>query len=337
MKAVFLVKNGNPEQAFQVRDTPVPVLLPNQVLIRTEAFGLNFADVMARLGIYPDAPPLPAILGYEVAGRIEDVGSEVQNFSKGEKVLAFTRFGGYAEFAVTDSHAAIPIPEEMDAAAATALATQYCTALYAAEEMVNLHEGDKVLINAAAGGVGIALIQLAKRKKCMVYANCGSDEKVAFLQKQGADLVFNYRKQDYFKELKAKNIRFDVVFDSLGGRNFRKGKKLLAHGGRIVGYGAAEQLNSRNILSRIALLFRFGFYSPAFLLMQSRSIMGLNMLRIADHKPAVLQRCMQQVVELASTGELRPHVGKVFNVNEIAKAHTLLESRNSIGKIAVKW
>jgi len=337
MKTIFLVKNGKANSSFEIRETSIPVPKANQVLIKSEAFGLNFADVMARLGIYRDAPPIPSVLGYEVVGRIENFGSEVKNFKKGERVVAFTRFGAYAQYAVTDYRAAVSIPENMDAGIATALATQYCTAWFCAEEMINLREGNNVLINAAAGGVGIALIQLAKRKDCTVYANCGSDEKLSFLKNLGADFVFNYNKQDYFIELKEKKIRIDVVFDSLGGKNFKKGYKLLTHGGRIVGYGAAEQVHSKKLFSSLSLLFGFGFYSPAFMLMQSKSIIGANMLRIADSKPDVLQRCLQNVVELAINGDIKPHVGATFSADKIADAHQFLESRKSIGKIVVKW
>src|SRR3972149_31227 len=159
MKAIHLIKHGKSSTAFLQKEIPVPIPEKNQVLIKSEAFGLNFADVMARLGIYRDAPPIPSVLGYEVVGRIENFGTEVKNFKKGEHVVAFTRFGGYAEYAVTDYRAAVSIPEKM----------------------INRRERNNVLINAAAGGVGIALIQLAKRKSCIVYANCGSDEKVSFL------------------------------------------------------------------------------------------------------------------------------------------------------------
>ena len=337
MRAIFLVRNGNSHSAFQPKEVPVPVPAENEVLIKTEAFGLNFADVMARLGIYRDAPPIPCVLGYEVVGRVESFGKGVKGFQKEQRVVAFTRFGAYAEYAVADHRGVAAIPENMDAGTAAALATQYCTAWFCAEEMIHLHEGDKVLINAAAGGVGIALVQLAKRKKCMVYANCGSDEKVLFVKQLGADFVFNYNKQDYFSELNKQKIRFDVVFDSVGGTNFKKGYRLLAHGGRIVGYGAAEQVNSKFFFSTIRLLFEFGFFSPAFLLMQSRSIIGANMLRIAESKPDVLQRCLKNIIELTVSGRLKPHIGGVFSPDKIAEAHNLLESRRSIGKVIVKF
>src|SRR3990172_151959 len=152
MKAIHLIKHGKSSTAFLQKEIPVPIPEKNQVLIKSEAFGLNFADVMARLGIYPDESPIASVLGYEVVGRIENFGTEVKNFKKGEHVVAFTRFGGYAEYAVTDYRAAVSIPENMDAGIATALATQYCTAWFCAEEMINRRERNNILIKTAAGG-----------------------------------------------------------------------------------------------------------------------------------------------------------------------------------------
>lgn len=340
MKAITLIKYGKAQTAFQQSETKTPKPAPNQVLVKVEAFGLNYADVMARKGMYRDAPPVPCVLGYEAVGKIAETGTDVKNISIGQRVLAFTRFGAYAEYALTQSRAVVPIPDEMDNGIAAALATQYCTAYYAAYEMVNLHEGDHVLIHAAAGGVGIALVQLAKLKGCIVYGTAGSDEKIKFLKSIGVDFPINYQKQNFVREIR--EIRgengLDAVFDSLGGKVFSQSKKLLNYGGRIIGYGNADRSGeSGGIFSDLKMLFGFGFMNPAFLLLNSRGIIGVNMLRIADHKPDALQRCMENVVQLASKNLIKPYVGGRFRVNEIAKAHEFLESRKSIGKIVVEW
>lgn len=168
MKAVYLVKTGDPETAFEIREIPKPQPAPDQVRIKVEAFGLNFADVMARLGLYRGAPPLPAVLGYDIVGRIEECGEAVQDLKAGDRVTALTRFGGYAEYAVTESSAAAKISEDMPAGVAAALSTQYCTAYYLAYEMANLQQNDRVLTHAAAGVVGTALVQMALYKQCML-------------------------------------------------------------------------------------------------------------------------------------------------------------------------
>jgi NADPH:quinone reductase-like Zn-dependent oxidoreductase len=336
MKAHTLVRTGAASTAFELREMPKPVPAPGQLLIKVEAFGLNFADVIARHGKYRDAPPMPAVLGYEVVGRVES--SDNGNFKAGDRVTAFTRFGGYAEYAVTDVRAAAKIPEDMDAGLAAALATQYCTAVFCAEEMVNLQPSDHVLIHAAAGGVGTALTQLCKRKGCTVYGTAGSEEKRKYVLENGADHAFNYKTQDFAAEIrKLQPGGLDLVFDSVGGKTFNRSNALLSAGGRIVTYGAAEQMDKKTIFGSIRLLIDFGFTNPVFLLMKSKSVIGVNMLRIADTRPDILQRCLLRVVDLAGRNEIKPHVGGRFPAAQLAEAHAFLESGKSTGKIIVSW
>lgn len=338
MKTITLIKHGIAETAFEQRETSTPVPSENQVLIRVEAFGLNFADVMARFGLYKEAPPLPSVLGYEVVGHIESKGAAVAGLQVGQRVVAFTRFGGYAQYAVAEAIAVTPIPDDMQVGIAAALATQYCTAFYASEIMANVQPGEHVMIQAAAGGVGIALVQLAKRKKCTVYGTASSPDKLEFLRSIGVDHPINYKTQDFYevvKKLRPEGI--DVAFDSVGGTSFKKSRKLLAHGGRILSYGAAESMTGANKFSLIKTALSFGFVHPVPLMMQSKAVMGVNMLRIAESKPAVLQHCLKSVVALATVGELKPHVGGAFTADKIADAHAFLESRKSIGKVVVKW
>ncbi len=336
MKGALIVKNGSPEKAFEIRELPSPQVKEGEVLIEVEAFGLNYADVMARLGFYKDAPPLPALVGYEVVGRIIQVGMGVVDRKVGDRVVGMTRFGGYAELAVTDARATAIIGEEVDAGQATALATQYGTAYYAAAEMVQLFEGDYVLIQAAAGGVGTALVQWAKHKGCTVFGTAGSDKKLAYLKEQGVDYPINYNKNDFFTEVK--NVvgerGLDVAFDSIGGDHIKKSLKLVGAGGRVVGYGAARMTNA-NLFQKIGVAWGFGLHSPISLLMNSKGIIGVNMLRIADFRPLVIKRVLEQVVHYYEKGIFKPVVGGEYKFEEIAKAHEFLQSRKSMGKIVV--
>lgn len=340
MKAYYLVKNGVAEKAFELRDLPELTPKAGEILIHSEAFGLNFADVMARLGLYRDAPPLPAVLGYENVGRIAAVGPGVTDLRVGQRVVALTRFGGYAQAAIADARAAMPIPDDMDAGVATALATQYATAWYAAEEAVRLHPGDNILIHAAAGGVGIALIQLAKRRGATIFGTAGSDEKLKFLKEQGVDYPINYRKVDFAEEVKRLGFdkKLDVVFDPIGGDSVKKGFKLLNAGGRLVGYGASSMTEAKgNPFKILGVAAGFGIWSPIEFLTNSKSILGINMLRIADNRPEILARCIKNVVDLTVSGDLKPIVGKSFPHHQLADAHEYLASRQSIGKVAVLW
>jgi NADPH2:quinone reductase len=249
-----------------------------------------------------------------------------------------SHFGGYAEYAVAPAFLTAQIGYSTPVGEATALTVQYCTAYFAAAEIVHLFAGDRVLIHAAAGGVGTALLQYAKIKECEIFATAGSPAKLSMIREEGANHAIDYKTQDFEKEiLKITGGKgLDVIFDSLGGATTKKGMRLLAPGGRIVCYGAAD-VSGRSLFGKLAFLTAFGFYHPLRLMSGSRAILGLNMLRIAENKPAAFKRTLEQVITLYNHGVFRPAVGHVFKVSEIAAAHDLLESRRSTGKIAVLW
>jgi NADPH:quinone reductase-like Zn-dependent oxidoreductase len=340
MKGIYLIKQGPADQAFEMREMQLAEPKPTEVLIKVSHFGLNYADVMARLGLYNDCPPLPCVLGYEAVGHILKKGSEVKNLSEGDLVLAFTKFGGYADHLVADQLGVIRLAPGTSEAEATALATQYCTAWFAACKMTNLFPGDRVLIHAAAGGVGTALTQIAKWKGCITFGTAGSQEKLTHIKNAGIDHPINYREKEFDEEIIKilGDKRIDVVFDPIGGKSFKKGMSILGSGGRMITYGASEWSGTKgNLFDKINLAFGFGFLHPIGLLMKSKSVLGVNMLRIAENKPNYLQQCMLEVYDAYQQGILKPAVDSVFDVKDIAKAHAKLENRDTIGKVAVKW
>jgi len=339
MKSVVLKKYGKATEAFEIKETVKPVCGENDVMIEVECFGLNYAEVMARNGLYKAAPKIPCVLGYEVVGTVCEIGSKVTSIQTGKRVVAFTRFGGYSEYVVTPQNAVSEI-ENMDAGVACSIAVQYATAYYMAYEAINLFEGDKVMIHAGAGGVGTALIQLCKLKGASVFANAGSDDKLDFMKQQGADEVINYRSVDYEKKIREKLglQKLDVVFNPIGGATFKKDFRLIGSGGKLVLFGASERSGKKfGLLSTLNFLRKMGLVLPIFLVGSSKSLIGVNMLNIGDDKPEILARCMKKVVELVKSQKLNPQVGNRFDVSEIAIAHDLLESRNSTGKIVVYW
>ena len=341
MKAIYLTKYGNAEDAFEIRDVDIPKAESGEVVIKVGAFGLNFADVIARRGLYPDAPKNPALIGYDVAGTVHEIGEGVTGLKIGDRVTALTRFGGYAEYAKTIAEGVAKIPKELDYAKATALSTQACTAYYCADEAVQLHEGDHVLVQAAAGGVGIALVQIAKSKGCVVYGTASS-KKQEFLQKIGVDVPIDYSKSDFYSIAKkhlGSRKGLDVVFDSIGGKTFKKGMKLLAPTGKMVSFGAASQIKGAktNKLGAVRVALGFGFFSPISLIMKSQAIVGVNMLRIADNRPDIFEHCLKNVVKYAKDGIIKPELARLYKADQIAEAHYFLESRQSIGKIALEW
>ena len=334
MQAIYLVKNGKSKEAFEFRDIQITEPKDNEVGVIVEASGINFADVVARLGQYQDCPPLPAIIGYEAVGRVEKVGKDVTTLKKGDRVLAFTRFGGYSQYVTQQESAVAKIGEDMEAGKALALATQYSTAFYACSVATNVLPNETVLIHAGAGGVGTALIQLCKLKNAKIYTTAGSESKLEYCRKQGAHVVINYTKEDFSEVIKEP---IDLAFDAVGADNFRKSYKLLNRGGRIIGYGAAAMTDASNIFSKAKMGLQFGIYHPAQLLMESRSMIGVNMLRIADYKPDTLKYCMESVIQLLHEGKIDPHVGKMYAAKDIYQAHDDMLDRKTMGKIGIVW
>ncbi len=346
MKAIFLNKFGSATDAFEIRETEKPIPKVNQVLIKVEAFGLNFADVLARKGLYPEVPDRPCILGYEVVGTIVGCGDEVPAGFEGKRVMALTRFGGYAQYVVTDYRAMAQIPVNYPAEQAVALGTQFTTAYMCFYETVRLHQGDKVLVHAGAGGVGLALCQMAMAEGCEVIATVGSAAKVDFLQRLGVPHIINYRDENYADRVRSivKKGSIDVSFNSLAGKSAPTDMKLLGAGGRLVIYGAASRVGkSGGIFSSLGLLFKTGFVSPLALIMKSKSVIGVNLLKIGDSRPHILAECLYNVVQMAlptkafPEGKIRPVVGGRYAVSELAQAHKALENRNTIGKLSVFW
>jgi NADPH2:quinone reductase len=338
-EAFSLVKYGSAEAAFKLGTVTLSPLGENQVLVETESFGLNYAEVMARRGLYAEAPPLPAVLGYEVVGKIVEVGEHVDQSLVGKRVLAFCRFGGYAKHVITESHAIAELGV-YDSSKALALATQYVTAYYMVERVANIQKDEIVLVHAAAGGVGTALIQLCKLKGATVIAKVSSDSKIESVKAQGADFAVNYKSSDYEAAVSSilKEHRVDVSFNPVAGATVKKDLRLIGSGGRLVLFGASELGKAPyGIFSKLNFVRKIGFFTPIAFMMRSKSVCGVNMLKIADNKPLVLQACLNEVVAMAVAGTINPQVGKEYPASEMPRAHQDLEDGSTIGKLVINW
>ncbi|WP_027419775.1 quinone oxidoreductase family protein [Crocinitomix catalasitica] len=339
MKAVHLIKNGVSKEAFEIRDIAIPLPEDDEVIVKVDAFGLNYADVMARNGLYREAPALPSVLGYEVVGIIHTVGTNISDDFIGKRVIAFTRFGGYAEYAKVNQ-LGFGLIGDMDTDVALCIATQFVTAYYMSTVITNFFPGNRVLVHAGAGGVGSALIQLLKAKGCIVYATAGSERKLALMTKLGADHVINYREKDYFEVISKllEGDRLDGTFNPIAGSTFKKDYQLIGSGGRILLFGGSERSGKKwGILSTLNFVRKMGAILPITMMMRSKSVIGVNMLKIGDNKAEMIQYCMQEVIKLVESGHLKAEIGGVFKATEITEAHDLLESRKSTGKITVHW
>lgn len=335
MKAWTLVAHGTPQRGFVLRTHPDPEPGPQQVLIAVEGFGLNYADAMAVRGLYREAPPLPSILGYEVVGRVVRAGRDAPQTLVGRRVAAMTRFGGYAELAATDHRACAVIPDALPLGEAAALATQGATAWYMARLLCPLRPGERALVHSAAGGVGQLLVQLAARAGCETIAVAGSAAKAQRAMALGATHAIDRTAGDY--EAQARKLlgghRLDASFNAVGGSTYRKDMRLLGAGGRMVLYGGAERGSS----STLAFVWRMGIVLPIFLMMKSRSILGVNMLRLSEHKPELLAHCFGEAVAAHQEGWLMPQVHAELPAERLVEAHEALATGSTMGKVVLRW
>ncbi len=340
MQQLAIIQYGAAGEAFCLQDGPELKPQEFQVVVKVEGFGLNYADVMARNGLYKEAPKIPFVPGYEVVGQVVDTGSRVPEEIKGKRVVAFTRFGGYADFALADYRALAQIPEEMPGGEACALATQYSTAYYMTDYLSRLHQGEIALVHACAGGVGTALTQLCQLQGVKVVGLCSSSRKVDYLRKMGVDFPINYREVNYTEAIEKEfgKRKMNLIFNTVAGKSFKRDLKLLAHGGRIFCFGGSARSGQKShLLNDIAFLMKTGFVSPLFMMMKAQGLIGVNMLRVADHQVDVIGHCLHALVSLWEKKKIRPQVGATFPAKDIAAAHQLLESGESTGKVYVYW
>jgi len=338
MRAIPFHRAGEAD-GLRVEEWPKPEPTDNEILIQVKAFGLNFADIVARKGQYNDAPKFPFVPGYEVAGIVTGLGKNVKNFRTGDEVIAFTLFNGYAEFAVAEERAAVKKPAYLTFADAASIPVNFATAYHSLFETGTLRPGSKVLIHAGAGGVGLAAIQMAKNRGCTVFATAGSQKKLELLQQFKVDYPINYQETDFEREVRriAGPASLDVVLDSVGGSYFKKDLNLLRPHGRVVAFGAAA-FSERNILKLPALIpqvVSMLTLSMIDLMLNSKGFYGVNMLRVAKENPDLLQHEMQQIMEMFAAEKIKAVVSRQMSWHQIGEAHHLLESRASTGKIVL--
>jgi NADPH:quinone reductase-like Zn-dependent oxidoreductase len=338
-EAFFLCKKGAASEAFELRDFNIESPKGADVLVESEAFGLNYADVMARQGLYREAPPMPCVVGYEVVGKIVQCGPDADPQLLGKRVVAFCRFGGYSKHVITNGQAIVIVGNE-SSEELLALCTQAVTAYYMSYYLAPVHPSDVVLIHAAAGGVGTILIQLAKMKGAKVIAKIGSDSKKELVEKLGADFVVNYNTSEYDLEIKKYlgDKRVDISYNPVAGSTFKKDMGLIGSGGRLVLFGGSELGQAKwGIFSQLNFVRKMGLVLPIGLMMRSKNILGVNMLKIADNRPEVLQMCLSEVFKMYQQKTIIPQVGGVFEQSDLHLAHAALESGKTTGKLVVKW
>jgi NADPH:quinone reductase-like Zn-dependent oxidoreductase len=330
MRAVVITKHGGPD-VFQVQERPDPALEPGEVRIDVAAAGVNFADVMARMGLYPDAPKTPCVVGYEVAGTILELGEGVEDLNHGQRVVAGTKFGGYASQVAVPASDVVPLPEELTFEQGAATPVNYATAWAALIGYGSLQPGERVLIHSAGGGVGIAATQIAKRGGAEVYGTA-SPGKHDRCRELGVDHALDYTNDGWERGLP----KFDVILDAIAGRSFRRSYSLLAPGGRLVAFGASALVSGqrRNVLTALGAVARMPRFNVIKQMSESKAVIGLNMLTLwKDRK--TLEPWITPLREMLEDGTIKPVVAGAFSFEDAGAAQTMLTERRNVGKVVL--
>ena len=342
LKQVWITRAGGPE-VLAVREAPDPVPGPGQVRIAVEAAGVNFADVLARQGLYPDAPRLPAVVGYEVAGTVDAVGEGVADLAVGDPVLALVRFGGYSSAVVVPADAVFKRPEGMTAEEGAALPVNYLTAFQAMVVMGGVRHANevggwrmRVLVHSAAGGVGTAAADLGRLYGVELFGTASAG-KHAYCRARGYDHAIDYRSADWVAEVAALTGGggVDLVLDPIGGRHWARSLDVLAPTGRIVLFGVSSVAGKGKLgLVRMALGIPWRRMHPLTLISRNHGVLGVNLGHLWRERERV-KEWARKLLAYYARGQLRPHVDRAFPFAQAAEAHAYIEGRQNRGKVVL--
>jgi len=337
MRSVWITKAGGPE-VLAVRESAEPQPGRGEVRIAVRAAGLNFAEVMARQGLYPDAPKPPCVVGYEVAGVVDALGAEVAGLEVGQRVLALVRFGGHAEAVCAPVERVLPMPDDLSFTDGAALPVNYLTAYHMLFRVANLRPGARVLVHMAAGGVGLAVLQLCRTVPGVITFGTASAAKHAVLREEGCTHPIDYRTEDYparVRELTG-GEGVDLVLDALGGRDWKRGLRLLRPAGQLIAYGFANlSAGERRSLRRLAGQFAgVPVLTPFSLMNRNQTISGVNLGHLWD-RGDLLREELTALLDLWGTGAVRPRVDGVYPFEEAAAAHRRIGERRNVGKVVL--
>ncbi len=333
MRQIWITKTGKPD-VLVVKEAPDPTAGKGEVRIRVHAAGINFADLMARVGLYPDAPKLPCVVGYEVSGTLDQVGEGVTDLAVGDRVLAMCKFGGYSDVVTVPALQAMKLPAKMTLEEGAAFPVVYVTAYNMMVFNGNLRPGSSVLVHSAAGGVGVAAIQIAKTRGCIILGTA-SPSKHTFLEEQGCQHPLDSN-GDYVAAARAivgdKGV--DLILDAVGGKSWTEGYDLLAPCGRLVAFGlsAAAAGNSRSLLHALGQVLAVKKWSPMKLMDDNKTIGGTNMGHLFN-RPDLLLPQLRALLEMYERGELKPHIDRSFPFAEAGAAHQYIHDRKAKGKV----
>jgi len=322
MRAVVVEEWTEPEK-LQVKEAPEPELSPGAVTIEVRAAGVNFFDILMARGQYQVKPPFPFTPGAEVAGVVSRVGEGVEDFAEGDRVFAAPGLGGFAERLVVGAEQPHRMPDAMSFEHAAALPIIYPTSYAALVYRAAMREGETLLVHAAAGGVGIAAVQIGKALGARVIATAGGAEKLEVARRAGADVTIDYREEDFVERVKAETQGrgADVIYDSVGGDVFDRSLKCIAWNGRLLVIGFASGTIPHVKANRI--------------LLKNIAVVGLHWGAYARHEPERVPETFAALLDLYERGSIRPEIFRTYALEELPDALRELGSRRTWGKLVV--
>lgn len=336
MKQIVTTANGD-IGVLKVEERPDPQPGPGQVLVRVRAAGLNFADILARQGLYPDGPAKPCVMGYEVSGVVEQVGEGVNSSLAGKSVVAMTRFGGQSSLVLVKATQMFEKPQTLTFEQAAAVPVNYLTAYALIIVMGSLHKGESILIHNAGGGVGLAALDIAKKVEAVTFGTA-SPAKHEFLKERGLDHAIDYRTKDWLPVIKelTDGRGVDLVLDPIGGGHWKKSYAALRHTGRLGMFGVSAA-SANGLLGKLKLLkaaAQMPRFHPLGLLNKNRGVFGLNLGHMW-HEPEKVAVWMREIMRGVEEGWVRPYVDRAFPFEEVGMAHRFMEERRNIGKVVL--
>ncbi len=336
MKQIFITGHGGPEK-LQLRESPDPTPGKGEIRIRVKASGVNFADILARQGLYPDAPKIPCVVGYEVSGVVDAVGAGAEASWTGREALALTRFGGYSDVVVVPMRQVFEKPGSLSHEQAAAIPVNYLTAWQLLVVMGALKPRETVLIHNAGGGVGLAAIDIARHVGATIFGTASSI-KHPFLKERGLHAAVDYRTKDWTVELDQLTQRKGValITDPIGGSHWRKSYKALRSTGRLGMFGVSTATTSKLFgpLRMLPVALGMPLFHPITLLNSNKSVFGVNLGHMW-HEGEMVANWMQVLLQGVAEGWVRPHVDKTFPLARAGEAHAYIEERKNIGKVVL--
>lgn len=335
MQAYLLTKHG-PASSLAIQDIPEPLPKAGEVRVKVKRIGINYAEILSRRGQYRWAPKLPYVLGMEAYGEIDAVGEGVDR-QIGEKVIAGGQFGSYAEKMIVKDYMALSALEQSSPEENAAFIVNYMTAWVGLMKLARLQSSDSVLVNAAAGGVGTAAVQLAKASGCKVFGTASQPDKLELLKELGVDYPINYQELDFASVVREAQSGggVDVVLELVGGETFRKSRDLLNPFGKLVLAGMAGlKWSKRNPLTWPTLLKNIPQAKILQMAQRSTGLLATHIGYLIEHQEVVEQE-WQTLTKFVKEHHIKPVVSRVFLFEEMPQAHEYIESRKSYGKVVV--